>query len=420
MILAGGQVYDTAEQDRLLDSLEGEITAVLSGKPLCREQVISALDKMSSRLLAGEYSRLTDLAEVSGEQVRTAALMMSRQAAEFRIRQELGKTEYTFSPPGNMGQVTSKLCPLGVLFHIAAGNASGLPVLSVMEGLITGNVNILKLPRADSGLTVEIFRQLTDEYPELSGYIYIFDTPSADARAMEKMASYADGIVIWGGDEAVRAVRNLAMPGTRLIEWGHKLGFAYVSGFEDRERELAALACHIISTGQRLCSSCQTIYINTRDRTETEDFCREFLPYLDRAAEENADMGTAAVRTLERYAGELEDIIGCGRENIVRGKYFRLKMPADSSLQLSPPGCCYVKSLPEEDIIRTLRPSKGYLQTAGLICSKDSRSRLTGLLLRAGVCRVMRAGNMSADIIGGCHDGEYGLRRLVRAADIEE
>ena len=42
--------------------------------------------------------------------------------------------------------------PLGVLLHIAAGNADGLPAFSVAEGLATGNINILKLPQADNGL----------------------------------------------------------------------------------------------------------------------------------------------------------------------------------------------------------------------------------------------------------------------------
>lgn len=420
MILAGGRVYETAEQGRILETLDEKITRTLSGEPLDRERVISVLDKMSEGLLRGEYRSVTEGAGISHEQVRAAAAMMSRRAIEFRLRQEVGQWEYTLSPPGSVKGVKVRLCPLGAVFHIAAGNAQGLPFLSVLEGLVTGNVNILKLPRADDGLTVELFRRLIEAEPSIGDYVYIFDTPSADISAMEKMAQAADGIVIYGGDEAVKAVRRLAPAGTRLIEWGHKLGFAYVSGYECRERDLGGLARHIISTGQRLCSSCQTIYINTDDMAELERFCDDFLPYLESEAEKaSRDIGETAAGTLLGYTEYLEAAMGNQTGKVFRGKFFRLIISPDSRLELSPPGGCLVKALREDNIIAALRSSKGYLQTAGLICTTDSRDRLTERLLRAGVCRVMRAEDMSKDIPGGCHDGEYGLRRLLRVTDTE-
>lgn len=420
MILAGGRVYEAAEQGRILETLDEKITRTLSGEPLDRERVISVLDKMSEGLLKGDYRPVTEGAGISHEQVRAAAAMMSRRAIEFRLRQEVGQWEYTLSPPGGVKGVKVRLCPLGAVFHIAAGNAQGLPFLSVLEGLVTGNVNILKLPRADDGLTVELFRRLTEAEPSIGDYVYIFDTPSADISAMEKMAQAADGIVIYGGDEAVKAVRRLAPAGTRLIEWGHKLGFAYVSGYECRERDLGGLARHIISTGQRLCSSCQTIYINTDEMTELERFCGEFLPFLESEAEKAShDIGETAAGTLLGYTEYLEAAMGNQTGKVFRGKNFRLIISHDSRLELSPPGGCFVKPLCEDNIIAALRPSKGYLQTAGLICTTDSRDRLTERLLRAGVCRVMKAEDMSEDIPGGCHDGEYGLRRLLRVTDTE-
>lgn len=48
------------------------------------------------------------------------------------------------------------ILPLGTLLHITAGNMEGLPVFSIVEGLLTGNVNILKLPGNDGGLSMDI------------------------------------------------------------------------------------------------------------------------------------------------------------------------------------------------------------------------------------------------------------------------
>ena len=96
-------------------------------------------------------------------------------------------------------------------------------------------------------------------------------------------------------------------------------------------------------------------------------------------------------------------------------------MLPDSGLELSYMyGNCLVKPLPERKIMTSLRNSKGYLQTAGLICEKESRSRLTEILVRSGVNRVMRGGNMSVSFCGEAHDGEYPLRRYMRVVNIEK
>ena len=39
-----------------------------------------------------------------------------------------------------------------------------------------------------------------------------------------------------------------------------------------------------MSTRQLLCSSCQTIFLDTDDLEDVHAFCRAFLPYLERAA----------------------------------------------------------------------------------------------------------------------------------------
>ena len=81
-------------------------------------------------------------------------------------------------------------------------------------------------------------------------------------------------------------------------------------------------------------------------------------------------------------------------------------------------GNCLVKRLPREQIF-SLRRQKGYLQTAGLLCTPERRETLTQLLARCGVTRITRAGNMSAMFSGEAHDGDYPLRRYVRMVDIE-
>lgn len=430
MILAGGEIFPTSEQNKILSTLEEKINNTLSAEKLDRETVIAAADRLGKMIADGDFDHI--IKQLSGddfgEYVKTAAMLMKRENIEYRIAAELGadfKECYDITPPYGIKNAEVRFAPLGTLFHIAAGNVDGLPAFSVLEGLLTGNVNILKLPEADNGLSVEIFKQLIKIEPALKNFFYVFDTPSSDVSAMKKMADISDGIVVWGGDGAVKAVRTLAPTGAKIIEWGHKLGFAYISGYEDKNAELTALARHIISTRQLFCSSCQTIFVNTEDIGVLESFCQDFLPFLEEAAEQYpiSEIGVTAEITLRKYNGLLENAIGTADsgKSIFQGKGCSLTMLPDSGLELSYMyGNCLVKPLSERKIITSLRNSKGYLQTAGLICEKDSRSSLTEILVRCGVNRVMRAGNMSVSFCGEAHDGEYPLRRYMRVVNIEK
>lgn len=429
MILYNGKAYSSDMQELLLGKLEKRINRTLAENTLDCGAVISAVDRLANRIASGEFDELIksfadDKAE---EYVKEAVSAMRRESMEFRIKTELGESfaeKRTVRPPYGVSGVEISSRPLGTLFHIAAGNVDGLPALSVLEGLLTGNVNILKLPQSDGGITVEILQRLIELEPTISDYVYVFDTPSSDISAMRKMAAMSDGIVVWGGEAAVKAVRTLAPSGAKLIEWGHRLGFAYISGYTDKSAELTALAQHVIRTRQLLCSSCQTIFLDTSDMAEIDVFCRDFLPYLEAAAAENPtnELGGAAEMSLRKYGDILEKAVDGERrkEAALYGNGCSVTACADSRLELSYMyGNVLVKRLPRKYLLAVLRRDKGLLQTAGLICEAEKRAELRELLIRAGVNRVMTAGNMSVGFCGEAHDGEYPLRRYLRTINVE-
>ena len=97
----------------------------------------------------------------------------------------------------------------------------------------------------------------------------------------------------------MRAARTLVQPDTRIIPWGHKLSFAYVSG-EASDGDLAALAKHICETRQLLCSSCQGIFLDTEDMGAVEAFGERFFQILQA---ENARHETANVDLIRQEKG---------------------------------------------------------------------------------------------------------------------
>ena len=369
MIFANGKLYETSQQNKILNHLENQINQTRSFGSLEIEKVITALDKFAQELENGIFSEYIQDSFMQS-QIAVSAKMLHRNALEYKIRHELGAELYqtrNLTPPEDFPQIQERLMPLGTLFHISAGNVDALPAWSVIEGLLTGNINLLKLPQADSGLTIQFFQHLIQIEPILREYVYIFDTPSSDITGMQKLAQCADAVIVWGGDTAIQAVRNLAPPECKLIEWGHRLSFCYIS--ENPEvSELKALAQHILKTQQLLCSSCQIIYLDTEDMSQIYQFCEQFLSYLETEAKHFPikEINAIAEMTLKRYTADLESVItgNSSQKHIFQGKFCSLTACQDSELELS---CLYgnplVKPLPRNQILSVLCRKKGYLQT---------------------------------------------------------
>ncbi len=420
MILWNGKLLPDSERSACLDALEDRVQETLSGPPLEAETVIAALETLGGRLDRGElngfiarYVPATVL-----DQLDSIRWMLRRESLEYKLEVELG------NPGGKRPFGRCECHPLGVLLHIAPGNMEGLPVFTVVEGLLTGNLNLLKLPHGDRGLSLALLSLLIETEPRLAPWICAFDLPSQNTPALKRLAEQANGIVVWGGDGAITAVRALAPPGCRLVEWGHRLSFAYWSGWEDETRERAALAWHIVRTGGLLCSSCQVIYLDTEDRKQAESFCRELIPALETAVLGQGQgpgmLAQASLYARETWLEHLTDRAGTG-EKVFRGKGCTVTLRPDAELELSPlHGNVLVKCLPRQQLGRVLRRQKGRLQTAGLICTPQRRRELTALLAAAGVTRITRPGHMSDSFSGEAHDGEYPLRRYVRMVDIED
>ena len=430
MILFDGKTYESSEQDRLLTELEKKIPVILAKKQLSPEVVIEAVECLRNDLLKGRFDEL--LASFPADVVDTykaqAEVLLSKEHLHKKLETELGNTfEYTTGYIKGFNQIKVRKMPLGVLFHIAAGNMDFLPAYSLAEGLMTGNINILKLPSADNGLSLKLIMQLIEYRPDLKDYIYVFDTSSSDIQGMRKMADLSNAISVWGSDMAIEAVRGLAPTGVKIIEWGQKLGFCYITKLdevEDADKELENLAKHIAQTKQLLCSSCQVIYVDTDDMNEVKAMGEKFLPFLEAAANANKteEIGVRARDTLVSYTQRLKAYLGEEEkhDNVLRGRSCSVIISPDSTLELSPMMCnVLIKPLPREKIGKVLYAGRYHLQTAGLICPKEDREHLAELFTQCGLIRVTNSSDMSAYFPGECHDGEYALNRYVRIVNVE-
>ncbi|ABX41999.1 acyl-CoA reductase [Lachnoclostridium phytofermentans] len=407
MILCGGEVLESSQTKQVLKDLYPRILLTLKRGILPSKVVIMACHQLSKRIIAGEYQELLG-GFLTEDQIAKTAQMLSAECLVSKIRIELGAAIGECLP-----ETSHQIMPLGVLLHIAAGNMEGLPAYSVIEGLLAGNINIVKLPATDSGITIKLLQELISIEPKIKDYIYVFDTPSSHLEELKAMANMANGIVVWGGDETMKSIRNLASVDTRLIEWGHRKSFAYLTKDAITDKALMELATHIVTTKQILCSSCQGIYLDTDVMEDLENFCERFLPILESAVakEETPSMCTRAQISLLLYHDELIESKG----KLYRGKHCSLKALPDVLLTSSYTHAnLWVRGLKRNDIIEKLHKNKGYLQTVGLVCQENEWNELSNYFFLVGATKVTVPKFMSYMDVFETHDGEYPLRRYVR------
>ena len=432
MNFVNGKIISQEESDIVLENISSMILDTLNKPPLDIDIVIDACDYMVKNLDKLEaVKRLPHLGispALANIYLKQVGSMFDRTAIIKRLETELGQDyskpkTITYAHSGRTAAQTR--APLGVLFHITAGNMDVLPFVSLIEGLLCGNINIVKLPQEEQGITVSLLQELMQIQPALKEYIYAFDYSSKDVFALKRLADVANAIVVWGGDEAIKAVRTMAQPNTDIIEWGHKISFAYATKDGSTEDNLRKLALNICLTNQLFCSSCQGVFLDTNDIEEIYSFCNKFLPILEQVSHENpfafdasAKLFTSAKVTLELYHKEIETRGSDVR--IFKGKNCSIIACADENLETSiMHRNIWIKPLESSKILH-LRRYKNYLQTAALLCSGHEQATLSEKLIKAGIVKVSDGFEMSNYAAGEAHDGVFPLSRYTRLVSIQD
>jgi phenylacetate-coenzyme A ligase PaaK-like adenylate-forming protein/acyl-CoA reductase-like NAD-dependent aldehyde dehydrogenase len=380
--------------------------------------------KLKAALL--ETGRLTD-----GEceaAIAEAARFLAREPLEAKLTRELGSAS-PFAPTRVefSDSLFEAWAPLGVLVHVAPSNAPAAAPLSVVEGLLAGNVNVLKTSGSES-LFPQLFLEgllACDPTGTLRRFVVAARIPSRRKDLLAKLFAAADGVVAWGGEEAMREIRRLAPPSARVVEWGHRISFIYAArGAWDDAAFLESAAVETCRFEQQACSSPQCLYLDTGDWAEVERFAERFAKVLDRVSraaprsepspEEAAEIALATELAREEACHGTARVIEAGD----RG--WRLLLDAREALCASPLyRTLWIKPLPRARIGATLRPMRAYLQTAGLAAPLSDAAELTDLLLKAGATRVRRVGDMPGSYAGEAHDGVYALPRYARRVGVQ-
>lgn len=423
-LIDGCPARDT-EAGHVIGQLNDRMLKTLAGPPLDSETVIRAAGSLALALDPAQIRTVLAARGIEGAAadhlIEDTICFLGADYLRTKIGRELGHPLYETweAAPG----IWEQYRPLGVLTHIAAGNAAGLPAVSVLEGLLTGNINLLKLPEGDDGLSTLLLSRMIEIEPRLAPYIYVFDISSRDTGRIRALLEASDAVAVWGSDAAVSAVRSYTPPGAAVIEWGHRISFGYVTEAGESGGALRGLARDICTTEQLLCSAPQCVFYDTDDREALLGFARRFAEAMadqsPRYASPAIDIHARAEITSSVLLAGMEEILG--EKAVIRDPDLSWGVLVDYESGLCPSPMyrhVWVRPLRRDQILPVLRPCAGHLQTVGLACADSEQDGIASLLFRAGVTRVTPCGGMNQGYAGEPHDGTPALRRYVRQVSL--
>ena len=143
--------------------------------------------------------------------------------------------------------------PRGVVSHWIAGNVPMLGMLSLIQGILTKNANLVKVSKDNAHVVPSLLESMakvdivTSEGKKLEGKkivesIACIYYPSSDQVAHREMSLHSQVRVAWGGLKAVETIINLPRKfGCEDVVFGPKTSFMAIGAEKLSDREQATL-----------------------------------------------------------------------------------------------------------------------------------------------------------------------------------
>ena len=436
-------MVDAALLRKQVEALGEARDRYLADRPV--HDVVRVVDRVAVRLQdAGDPLRKlaeAALPRITGYSPPMVRLVLDRMAPEWRadrlralLRSELEDPAVLdgFRPrrhaPGK-----SRAWGPRVATHVFSGNVPGVAVTSLVRSLLVKSAALGKTAVGEPLLAALFARGVAEEDPELGECLAVTYWHGGDDALEAAALGMADAVVVYGGAEAVAAVRAATPAGTRVLAYGPKLSFGVVGreALADEEaaaRVAAVAALEVATFDQQGCVSPHLFYVEEGGAADPRAWARllagamaDTERELPRGAVARSE--ASAIRQL-RGEAEFAQLAGGGVElhASARGTTWTVVYEADPAFA---PSCLNrvvrVKPVPSLDAVPALAAgTASLLQTVGVAASPERTERLAAALGRAGASRVAPLGKMAWPPGTWHHDGHPPLGEMLRWCDLEE
>lgn len=316
-----------------------------------------------------------------------------------------------------------KAQPRGISCHWIAGNVPTLGLFSLFQSMLAGNANLLRVPSKSHDVLVRLLRVFASTAIEagVSGLdllksMALFYYDKAETKANEELSEIADVRIVWGGEEAVKAITGLPRrTHCEDIIFGPKYSLAVFDttavASNNFTRYLRFLASDTFLFDQAACTSPHVVFFEKGARQIEEIgqyMAKEMKKLAKRFPKSDVDqfIMTRIINVRAEYALDTESAVICPVENdwtILINKKMQLEEPIESRT-------IFFKEVDSIDEILPLITRK--VQTIG--CAIEDKVKLEafadGATLR-GVARCVNVGQMH--LFDSPWDGMLVLSRLV-------
>lgn len=321
--------------------------------------------------------------------------------------------------------------PFGVVSHVSAGNVFVGAVDTLVQGLITKNVNILKMSSADP-LFPLIFAEILQEVDydgilACSFALVPFKGGDKEVEAVVKQQS--DVLVVYGGEETVKAYREGTGFHTKIIEYGPKYSLAIISGecLNNNNMETIAreMARDFTMWEQSACSSPHAVFIDdpqvaarfANALASALEYWAKLIPHSKIPTNEAVEiLRTRELARVDQALGEAELIIPA-----VENQDWTVILQKNCTFKVSPHHrTAYVIVSPdhEKDTLEALKEYGQFIQSVALLLPVSLKLRISDKLVARGADRITEIGMMTRRKHGTPHDGTRGTSEMVRWVSI--
>ncbi|MDT3740261.1 MAG: aldehyde dehydrogenase family protein [Candidatus Kapabacteria bacterium] len=358
--------------------------------------------------------------------IDTLASILNYDNLMTRISVDLGDPGYLDEYKYNSGfKGYFRAVPWGIMSHVSAGNVFVGAIDTLIQGLISKNVNVLKMSGNDPVFPIIFAEALQAADPDnlIADCYGLIPFRGGDKEVEAVVKELSDAIIVYGGEDAIKAYRDGLGFHTKVIEYGPKYSLVLIDGMELHKRgteNVAELVAKDFSMWeQSACSSPHTVFI-------TEGAAYEFANVLaDKLKEWNVKIPHSKVPyqeqveiTKSRELARVEEALGNVRLIIpaINDQSWSVIYQKECKFMVSPHHrTAYVIAVKDfGEALSAIKPFGQFIQSVSIVAENDKTIYLAEEVAEIGADRITEAGMMSARKHGTPHDGGRGTLELVR------
>ena len=323
-----------------------------------------------------------------------------------------------------------------LLAHLWAGNVPGLPMWSLVCGLLVKAGNIGKLPSSEPVFASLFAKLLCEIYPPLKDCLAVVwwkgDQAQGSNSAAGTLYRQAEVVLAYGGSAAMEEIRSQVPASTRLLCFGHKLGLAMIGKSAlDRQKGPATarlLAMDMARWEQQGCYCPHSVYVERGAAFSPQAFAQHLAAELanleTRFVRRALNLTEAAALAAWRQAAEWRAIDSPEVQFLANEASSWAIAVHEQPQPLAPTSgyrCITVSAVNSlDEVLACITPHAAFLQTVGLATTPSELYSLADALGRVGVTRIAPIGAMAQPEAGWHHDGRFNLIDLVRMVEIDQ